>query len=99
MPKNLLSVRPPNQVRRYRKKKNLRIKDVAKLMELSSPSHVSHWEKGRKLPNLTNALKLAAITGCTVEILFLELYNKIRHDVFLKRQSSTDENNQITHLP
>lgn len=99
MPKNLLSVRPPNQVRRYRKKKNLRIKDVAKLMELSSPSHVSHWEKGRKLPNLTNALKLAAITGCTVEILFLELYNEIRHDVFLKRQSSTDENNQITHLP
>jgi transcriptional regulator with XRE-family HTH domain len=95
MPKLLSSAKLPNEIRHYRKRKNLRIKDVAEFMELASPSHIAHWEKGRKLPGLINALKLAYITGSTIEVLFLPLYNQIRHEIFIKMQLKKDKN----HLP
>ena len=86
----------PNQIRRYRKKHNLRLREVAQLVGLTSASHLSHWEKGRKLPKLKNALKLSAIIQCPVEILFSGLFNDIRHDVFIKKQSA---NNKLTKQP
>lgn len=76
----------PNCIRQYRKKRNLRIKDVAELMELRSPGHIAHWEKNRKLPNLVNALKLAAAIDCMVEVMYSDLFKQIRHDVFIKKQ-------------
>ncbi|MCC6962525.1 MAG: helix-turn-helix transcriptional regulator [candidate division Zixibacteria bacterium] len=66
---------------------------MAKLAGLRTPSHLSHWEKGRKVPNLENALRLSAIIQCPVEILFYDLFNAIRHDVFTKRQSSLTKRN------
>lgn len=85
-----------NQIRRYRRMRNLRLREVSALVGLTSPSHVSHWEKGRKLPKLKNALKLSAIIQCPVEILFNALFNDIRHDVFIKKQSA---NNKLTRQP
>ena len=77
----------PNQIRCYRKRRNLKLREVAELAGFRTASHLSHWEKGRKAPNLENALRLSAIIQCPVEILFYDLFNAIRHDVFLKRQS------------
>ncbi len=83
--------RIPNQIRCYRRRRNLKLRQVAKLAGLRTPSHLSHWEKGRKVPTLENALRLSAIIQCPVEILFYDLFNTIRHDVFLKKNQSTSK--------
>lgn len=71
----------PNSIRSYRRKKALRLYEVAHYAQLSSPAHLSHWEKGRKTPTLINALKLSAILQCPVEILFLDMFNQVRQEV------------------
>jgi transcriptional regulator with XRE-family HTH domain len=48
---------------------------------LESVSHVAHWERGRKLPSLKNALKLSAIIQCPVEVLFFDLFDSLRDEV------------------
>ncbi|OGC95058.1 MAG: hypothetical protein A2W25_04635 [candidate division Zixibacteria bacterium RBG_16_53_22] len=85
MPKVLGYQAPPNQIRWYRKKRKLRIRDVLVLMALSSPSQIAHWEKGRKVPTLTNALKLSAAIGCPVEVLFIDRFQKLRKEVSERR--------------
>lgn len=82
-----------NQIRRYRLKRNLRLREVTRLVGLTSPAHLSHWEKGRKLPKLINALKLSAVIGSPVEILFKELFDEIRHDIFIQRNGVNKNNN------
>lgn len=71
----------PNQIRRYRLKRNLRLRDVRLLIGQSSVAHISHWEKGRKLPSLENSLKLAIAVKCPIEILFIEHYKRINKEV------------------
>jgi len=75
----------PNQIRRYRKKRGLRIRDMLMLLGLSSPSQIAHWEKGRKMPTLDNALKLSAAIGCPVEVLFIERFQSLRKQVSERR--------------
>ncbi|SYZ73749.1 hypothetical protein TRIP_C60019 [Candidatus Zixiibacteriota bacterium] len=77
----------PNQIRRYRRKKHLRLRQVAYLAGLTGRSHISYWENGKKIPTLVNALKLSAIIQCPIEILFSGLFNSVRHEVFLKQQA------------
>lgn len=84
MPRKSKEYIPPNQVRRYRRMRHLRLCDVAKLLGLSGAAHIAHWEKSRKLPGLRNALKLSASVGCPVEVLFGELFNEIRKQVHSK---------------
>jgi len=69
---------PSNQLRRYRRKRRLRQRDIAKLLGLSDAVHVADWEKCRRLPSLTNALKLSSAIGCPIEILFSNQFREIR---------------------
>lgn len=72
----------PNQIRRYRQERGLRLRDVAKLTGQSCVAHISHWEKGRKLPSLENSLRLALAIQCPVEILFFDLFNQLRKETY-----------------
>lgn len=78
---------PENQIRRYRLKVHLKLKEIATLMGHQTVAHASHFEKGRKLPSLANALKLSSILGCPVEILFCDLFNELRRDIINKKQA------------
>ena len=78
----------PNQIRRYRHSRSLRLRDVADLLELSSCSPVWYWEKGLRIPSLESALKLSALLQCPVEILFLEQFTKCRHELFERKQET-----------
>ena len=71
-----------NQLRRYRLKRGLRLRDMARLTGQSSPAHLSHWEKGRKLPSLSNALRLSAAIKCPVEVLFFDLFDQLRNETY-----------------
>ena len=74
----------PNTLRQYRRKRGLRLRDVARAIGLASHEHIAHWEKGRGLPSLTNALKLQLVLQCPIEILFLDLRNALREDIQLR---------------
>jgi transcriptional regulator with XRE-family HTH domain len=72
----------PNQIRRYRLKRNLRLRDVADLTGQSCVAHISHWEKGRKSPSLKNCLRLSLAIQCPVEILFIEQFNQLKKEMY-----------------
>ena len=71
-----------NNLKEVRRKRGLLLRDLAKMIGHTTPAHLSHFEKGARLPDLKNALRLSAATKCPVEILFLDLFNQIRNDVY-----------------
>ena len=85
----------PNLLRKYRKVKGLKEKDVARLLGLRSPSRISRWEKGACLPSLASALRLAGLYGVMVDALFSDLSDSLRKEIrtrgneFLGKTSST----------
>lgn len=76
----------PNQIRRYRKQRHFKLKDVALLMGLKSQANLSHLESGRKKASLITALKLSAVLKCPVEFLYPDLFNSIRKEVLERKQ-------------
>jgi transcriptional regulator with XRE-family HTH domain len=78
---NIKSHKIPNSLKRYRKARRLRQKDVAMILELKNTSMISRWEKGIFLPNTINIFKLAIIYRTMVDALFPDLLNTLRSDV------------------
>jgi transcriptional regulator with XRE-family HTH domain len=85
--KALLAI--PNSIRRYRRYRCLRLRDVAKRLGLLNSAHISSWEKGKKLPTLTSALRLSAILRVPVEVLIYEFFNSLRKEIEAKRPTNT----------
>lgn len=75
-----------NSLRRFRKARDLRLRDVARLVGIRDGPHISHWESSQRIPSLESALKLSAALGCPVEVLFSEQFKRIRRDVEERRQ-------------
>ncbi len=76
----------PNRIWMYRKRLHLGQKQVALLMGLKSMAHISHYERGLKLPRLENALKLEAILSVPVSFIFAPLNSRIRSEILAKRK-------------
>ena len=74
-----------NQIRRYRKKRYLRQRDIAELLGLKQRRDIYRWEVGQKLPSLLNALKLSAALKCPVELLFFDHYKQIQQEMYGER--------------
>lgn len=71
----------PNSIRHYRRRAHLRLFEVAQYVGLSSPAHLAHWERGRKVPTLDNLLKLAAVLKVPVEVLYFDRSQLMRQHV------------------
>jgi transcriptional regulator with XRE-family HTH domain len=71
----------PNCLRRHRRAKGLRQKDVAKVLGLKSASMISRWEKGVCLPNTINLFKLAVLYRTMSDALFIDLIRKLRSEI------------------
>lgn len=71
-----------NQIRRYRKKRYLRQRDIAQMLGLKQPRDIYRWEVGQKLPSIINALKLSAALKCPIELLFLDHYKEIQQKMY-----------------
>lgn len=79
-----------NDIRRYRRYRHLRVRDVAKFLGLYNTAHVSAWERGHKVPTLRNALRLAAAIGVPVEVLFCDYFRELKEPIInRKRQTNT----------
>ncbi|MDA2938741.1 helix-turn-helix domain-containing protein [Acidobacteria bacterium AH-259-A15] len=70
----------------YRKRMRLGQKQVAYLMGLKSVAHISHYERGLKLPRLENAIKLEVILNVPVSFIFPELTSRVRKEIHAKRK-------------
>lgn len=85
MSKKIEPPKYPNAIRQYRRKRHFKLREVALLMGLKSASHISHWEKGRKLPSLVNCFKLAAVIKCAPEVLFSDLHRQIQSEIHRRK--------------
>jgi len=70
-----------NNLRRYRKLRCLRQRDVANTLGLKNIKEINRWEHGKTLPSLVNVLKLSFILKCPVEILFLNHFQSIKDEL------------------
>ena len=71
----------PNCLRRYRKARGLKQREVAEILGLKSGSIVSRWERGVCLPSSLNVFKLALIYRPMVDALFIDLRRELREDL------------------
>jgi len=71
----------PNCLRRHRRARGLRQKDVAKVLGLKSASMISRWEKGVCLPNTINLFKLAVLYRTMSDALFIDLIRELRSEI------------------
>jgi DNA-binding XRE family transcriptional regulator len=76
-----------NQIRRYRKKRYLRQRDVTKILGIKDTTDLYRWETGQKMPSLINALKLSVALQCPVELLFFDHYDQVRKELLQNKAS------------
>ena len=83
---NFTLKRIPNCLRKYRKAIGLKQKQVARILGLKNSGMISRWEKGKSLPSLLNAIKLAALYCRLIDALFFPLVRLIKRKI-MARQS------------
>jgi len=79
--KNIKSKNIPNCLRKYRKTRGLKQKDVARILGVKSASMVSRWEKGVCLPNTINLFKLAVLYRTMSDAFFIDLIRELRSEI------------------
>jgi transcriptional regulator with XRE-family HTH domain len=81
-----------NSLRRYRKARGLKQKEVAAVLGLKTASTISRWENGLCLPKLHSLFKLAILYRTMVDALFIDLRMLLKEEVMkaerLYRQKS-----------
>ena len=75
-----------NSLWTYRKKMGFSQKRVAHFMGFKRTNDLSRYERGAKLPNLLNALKLEIVYRTPVAFLFRELYEQLRKEIREKEE-------------
>jgi len=76
----------PNNLRKYRKAIGLKQKDVARILGLKNSGMICRWEKGRCLPSLVNAFKLAGLYSVLVDALFFPLKLMIKRKIMERQE-------------
>jgi len=77
----MVKKKTPNSLWAFRKKHGLSQKRVAFFLRHKTPSQLSHYERGRKIPGLINALKLEIIYQVPVAVLFADLYQTLKEEI------------------
>lgn len=85
--KNIKSKSRLNCLRRYRRARGLKQKEVAEILGLRSASMVSRWEKGVCMPNTANLFKLAVLYRTMADALFIDLVRELRDDLLRREES------------
>ncbi len=70
-----------NCLRKYRKLKGLRQKDVARILKLRSTSMISRWENGACLPNSLNIFKLSLLYRTLIDALFIDQMRLLKEEI------------------
>ncbi len=54
---------------------------VATLLGHKTASHISAYERGKRLPSLENAFKLAIILSTSVDFLYYDFYKELKQEI------------------
>jgi len=71
----------PNNLRRFRRGRGMKQKEVARILGVRSASMISRWEKGSTLPSTENAFKLAVIYRTMVDALYIDYIMQLKGDI------------------
>lgn len=71
----------PNLLRKYRRIRGLNQKEIAAILGLRDASLISRWEKGRRIPSLMNAIRLAILCRSMVDALFFDHVRALREEI------------------
>lgn len=80
-----------NSLRRHRKARGLKQRDVAGILGLKSASMISRWESSLCLPKPANMFKLAVLYRTMVDGLFIDLRRLLQKEI-LKAEQKLLEN-------
>lgn len=75
-----------NCLRKYRKARGLKQKDVAEILGLSSTSMISRWEKGSCIPDSMNVLKLSLLYRTMIDALFIDHMRTLKEELRKKEE-------------
>lgn len=78
----------PNCLRKYRKARGLKQKEVALFLGLNSTSMISRWEQGTCLPNSINVFKLAVLYRIMIDALYIDHINLLREELISKEKET-----------
>lgn len=78
--------RVPNSLRKYRRARGLKQKEVAEILGLKNTSMISRWERGFVLPKPVNIFKLAALYRTMTDALFMDLLRSVKDDIHQKEK-------------
>ena len=71
-----------NILRELRKKLELRQVDMADIMGFVVIDRICHWERGRAVPGLINAIKLCVLFGTDLKGIYPQLYTQIEEEIY-----------------
>jgi len=84
--KTLKGGRVATQIPKYRRRRQMSIRDVVRLLDFESNKAYWEWEVGERTPSLANALRLSFVLRCPVEVLFFDLYDRLRKELREREQ-------------
>jgi transcriptional regulator with XRE-family HTH domain len=76
---NLKSI--PNCLRRYRKRRGLKQKQVAAILGVKNTGMICRWENGQSFPNIVNIFKLAILYRAMPDAFYLDLRQTLKEQV------------------
>ena len=88
--------RVKNRIWKYRKILNLSQRQVSFILAHKDASQISKWEKGVKLPNLENALRLSRVLKISVDELFSGLSNSLEKEIAERVNSVKSDSPYLT---
>jgi transcriptional regulator with XRE-family HTH domain len=80
---NLKSI--PNCLRKYRRIRGLKQKQVAAILGVKSTGMICRWENGQSFPNIANLFKLAILYRTLPDALFFDLRQALKEQI-LRRE-------------
>ena len=90
-----------NKLARFRRRRNLSLRQMAKVMGHESHSALCNYERGAVIPELETALRLEIVLRTPVAFLFPELYETLRNEIRAREERLADVGQQelFNHLP
>jgi transcriptional regulator with XRE-family HTH domain len=89
----------PNRLRRYRKIMGYSQRDVARLLGMKSPSRISKWESGKRIPSIRNLIKLSILYHTLIENLYYDLREAILAEYQERNKKVAKSNENIRNRP
>jgi len=88
-----------HSLRKHRKARGLKQKDVACILGLKTSSMISRWENGLCLPKPENMFKLAVLYRTMADVLFIDLRRLLQKQIYKAEEELLQNKSQLQRNP